>query len=82
MVDFMQVSPPPWSGGDWSSFLLGGLDGREIQAVEVYGSILEVPDELLRFTHRSRTVPTGRGGFRLVDDVNCGLVVFWTKQGW
>jgi hypothetical protein len=83
MVDFMQVNPPPWAGGDWSSYLLGGLDGDDIVAVEVYRSVLEVPRELLRYTDRTTTVwnMSGSGaGFRR--DVNCGLVVFWTRQGW
>jgi hypothetical protein len=83
LVDFMQVNPPPWVGGDWSSFLLGGLAGKEVVAVEVYRSVLEVPDELRRYTSRVRTVQNPRTGrFGIQDSSMCGLVVFWTKQGW
>lgn len=83
MVDFMQVNPPPWASGDWSSYLLGGLTGEDIVAVEVYRSILEVPKELLRYTDRARTVMNmNSGGTSTKRDVNCGLVVFWTGQGW
>jgi hypothetical protein len=51
------------------------LEPEDIQAVEVYRSILEVPRELQRYTY----VPSRRGGMGLV---NCGLVIFWTRQGW
>lgn len=83
MVDFMQVNPPPWANGDWSSFLLGGLRGEDIVAVEVYRSVLEVPKDLRRYTDRTRTVwNLGSGQARFQEDIHCGLVVYWTKQGW
>jgi hypothetical protein len=76
MVDLVPARSLTEDGtSDWSGYQLGMLEPEDIQAVEVYRSILEVPRELQRYTY----VPSRRGGMGLV---NCGLVVFWTRQGW
>lgn len=76
MVDFVPVRSLTEDGtSDWSGYQLGMLDPDDIEAVEVYRSVLEVPPELRRYTY----VPSRKGGMGLA---NCGLVVFWTRQGW
>lgn len=79
MVNNVMVRPPPWgSGDDWTSWQLADLLPDNIEAVEVYRSVSEVPPKLRRYTHQIRTGPGG--SFRLL--ANCGLVVFWTKSAW
>jgi hypothetical protein len=76
MVDLVPVRSLTEDGAsDWSGYQMGMLEPEDIEAVEVYRSILEVPRELQRYTY----VPSRRGGMGLV---NCGLVIFWTRQGW
>jgi hypothetical protein len=77
MVDWVPVRPadPSAPGGDWGGYQLGLLDEQDLVAVEVYRSVLEVPRELQRYTYSLS--PTGGPGL-----VHCGLVLFWTRQGW
>lgn len=76
MVDLVPVrSLQEEETSDWAGYQLGLLEPDDIMAVEVYRSIREVPSELQRYTY----VPRRDGGIGLV---NCGLVVFWTRQGW
>lgn len=76
MVDFVPVQADLLNGASgWSSYILDNLQGRDVVAVEVYRSVLEVPQELQRYTYTLN--PTGGAG-----QVHCGLVVFWTRAGW
>jgi hypothetical protein len=83
MVDFVPVQPPPWVHGDWSGSQLSSLEGKDLVAVEVYRSVLEVPPELRRYTDRFRPIWSERSmGVRYQEDIHCGLTVFWTRSGW
>jgi hypothetical protein len=75
MVDYVPVRSGPFEGGPWANYQLGSLEGKDVVAVEVYRSILEVPRELQRNTYELS--PRGGPG-----RVHCGLVVFWTGAGW
>lgn len=87
MVNRIGVRPAPWVSivQPWAGYQLAGLGGEEVVAVEVYRSYNEVPPELLRYTHISRSTRSDTDnsfGPPVVDLVNCGLVVFWTGEGW
>jgi hypothetical protein len=83
MVDFVPVQPPPWVHGDWSGSQLSSLEGKDLVAVEVYRSVLEVPPELRQYTDRFRPIWSERSmGVRYQEDIHCGLTVFWTRSGW
>jgi hypothetical protein len=83
MVDFVPVLPEPWAPGDWSGSQLSNLAGRDVVAVEVYRSVLEVPPELRQHTNRFRPIWSERAmGVRYEESIHCGLVVFWTRSGW
>ncbi len=83
MVDFVPVQPPPWVRGDWSGSQLSSLEGKDLVAVEVYRSVLEVPPELLQYTDRFRPIWSERSmGMQYQEDIHCGLTVFWTRSGW
>lgn len=83
MVDFVPVQAEPWAEGDWAGYQLSSLEGRDIVAVEVYRSVLEVPPELRRYTDQLRpTWGSGSRGIRYEEKIHCGLVVFWTRAGW
>lgn len=50
---------------------------------EVYRSFEEVPAELKRNTRRIRNgLRDDQSGFRQEEIERCGLVVFWTRNGW
>ena len=76
MINRLEVRSWAIGGGDvaggaaFEESALEHLMGREIVAVEYYRYIGEVPPELRRFAY--------------VDDSNamCGLVVYWTREGW
>jgi hypothetical protein len=76
MVDWVPVrAEREMVPNDWAGYQLGMLEERDLVAVEVYRSVLEVPAELQRYTYTLS--PTGGPGL-----VHCGLVLFWTRQGW
>ena len=56
-------------GSLWKGSPFGWVRGRDVVAVEFYRYIGDLPPELRRFAD---------------DDGNhlCGLVVFWTADGW
>lgn len=81
VIDGVQVVPAPWEDTDWTGSQLATLDGKDIVAVEVYRSVLEVPPELGRFSHRWRVV-WSRGKQAYEDAYQCGVTVFWTRAGW
>ncbi|MGD2070913.1 MAG: carboxypeptidase-like regulatory domain-containing protein [Gemmatimonadota bacterium] len=74
MVNGVQVRRWAGNGGRvagaaaFEDSVLETLEGRDIVAVEYYRSIGEVPPELRRYAD--------------IDDVLCGLVVYWTAEGW
>ena len=83
MVDFVPVHPAPWEAGPWSGNQLSSLTGKDIVAVEVYRSVLEVPPELRQHTDEFRAVWNPRSmGVSYKESIHCGLVVFWTRAGW
>ena len=83
MVDFVPVLAEPWAPSDWAGYQLSNLAGRDVVAVEVYRSVLEVPPELRQHTNRFRPIWNERSmGVRYEESIHCGLVVFWTRQGW
>jgi hypothetical protein len=55
------------------------LDGEDIEAVEYYRYIGEVPPDLRDYAMVVEDL-SGRGGLSAAS--NCGLVIFWTKAGW
>ena len=83
MVDFVPVQAEPWATSDWAGSQLSSLAGKDIVAVEVYRSVLEVPPELRRYTDQFRPVwNSGSMGVRYQESIHCGLTVFWTRAGW
>jgi hypothetical protein len=85
MVNRVPVLPEPWVSihQPWAGYQLAALDGQDVVAVEVYRSFNEVPPEFLRHTHQMRSVANeGSFGPMTEDLVNCGMVVFWTREGW
>jgi hypothetical protein len=83
MVDFVPVRPAPWESGPWAGYQLSSLTGKDIVAVEVYRSVLEVPPELRLHTDEFRPVWNPRTiGVTYQEKIHCGLVVFWTRAGW
>lgn len=74
MVNGVQVRRWAGNGGGvagaaaFEDSALETLEGRDIVAVEYYRYMGEVPPELRRYAD--------------IRDVQCGLVVYWTAEGW
>jgi hypothetical protein len=81
MVDRVPVRPEPWVRSDWAAYQLEGIRPEDVQAIEFYRTISEVPPELRQWASQTRLIST-ESGFRRVDRDLCGLVVLWTKAGW
>jgi hypothetical protein len=95
MVNFFPVIPPRWdppvrgrAGSQfadvyrtsiWENTILELVDGEDLVAVEYYRHISEVPPDLRNYAMMDEDI-SGRGGLSAVQ--NCGLVVFWTADGW
>ena len=95
MVNFFPVIPPRWDPpvrgrqgtqfaesyrtSLWEDTILDLVDGEDIVAVEYYRHISEVPPDLRHYAMVDENI-SGRGGLSAVQ--NCGLVVFWTADGW
>lgn len=67
------VRRPGDTGSIWDNYPLDTLLPQDIEAVEYYRFVGEAPPELRRF---ARPADPGRS------QVQCGLVVFWTRNGW
>jgi len=72
--------------GSGNRYILEGIDPETIEAVEIYRYPGEVPPDLRNFgdmtVASSRSGAFGSATYSILDFYECGVVVYWTTEGW